>query len=72
MDEETTWLPTRQQFLLEELCEGQVSWATSNPWTRNLTSNELQFEAFKEYNIFIFFSILSAIPTIASNKLVLG
>jgi hypothetical protein len=72
MDEEMTWLPTRQQFLLEELCEGQVSWATSKPWTRNLTSGELQFEAFKKYNIYYYFSILSTIPTIASNKLVLG
>jgi hypothetical protein len=35
-------------------------WATSNPWTRNLASSELQLEA-----LFYLFSILFAIPTIA-------
>ena len=28
-----------------EFCGGQVSWATSNPQTINLTSGELQLEA---------------------------
>ena len=70
---EMTWLPTWRHFLLGESCEGQVSWATSNPRTRNLTSGELRFEAFKIYiNCYYYcFPILSTIPTVASNNLVL-
>ena len=32
--EEMTWLPTWQHFLLGESFEGQVSWATSNPYKK--------------------------------------
>ena len=46
----------------------QVSRAISNPRTRNLASGELQPVAF----FWIFFTILSATLTIASNNLVLG
>ena len=35
-------------FFLWELFGGQVCGATSNPRTRNLTSKELQLEAFKK------------------------
>ena len=31
-----TWLSKWQHFLLGEFYEGQVPWATLNPWTRNL------------------------------------
>jgi hypothetical protein len=45
MNEKMTWMPTWQHFLLGEFSGGQVSWTTSNPRTRNLTSGELQLEA---------------------------
>ena len=38
MDEEMTWLSTWQRFSWGELCGGRISWATSNPRTRNLAS----------------------------------
>jgi hypothetical protein len=41
-----TWLLTWQHFLLWEYSRGQVSWATLNPWTRNVTFGKLQLEAF--------------------------
>jgi hypothetical protein len=44
MDDNMTWLPTWQHFLLGEFSGGQVYWATSNPWTRNPNSKELQLE----------------------------
>ena len=42
--EHRTWMPTWRHFFEGEFSGGQVSWATSKPWTRNLTSGELQFE----------------------------
>jgi len=69
MDEKMTQLPTWKHFLLGEFSGGQVSWATSNPRTRNLTFGELQLEVYFFQNDF---SILSTLPTIASNNLVLG
>jgi hypothetical protein len=41
LDEKMTWLPTWQDFFEKEFSEGQVSWATSKPRTRNLASREL-------------------------------
>jgi hypothetical protein len=64
MDEKMTQLPTWKRFLLGEFSGGQVSWATSNPRTRNLASGELQLEVYFFQNDF---SILSTLPTIASN-----
>ena len=44
--EKMTRLPTWHHFLLGKLFGGQVSvsWATLNPWKRNLTLKELQLE----------------------------
>ena len=44
MDEKMTRLPTWRHFFEGEFSQGQVSWATSNPRTRNLASGELQLE----------------------------
>jgi hypothetical protein len=44
------------------------SWATSNLQTRNFTSKEFQLKVFSK----LFIPILSTIPTIATNSLVLG
>jgi hypothetical protein len=41
MDEIMTWLPKWRHFFEEELSGGQVSWATSKPWIRNLAFREL-------------------------------
>ena len=59
MDENMVHMPTRGTFLLGEFSGGQVSWATSNPWTRNLTSKKFQHESF-------FFHLVRRI-TITSN-----
>ena len=62
-----TWIPTWQQFWLGEFPGSQVSWATSNPWTRNLASRELQLEAF----LICFFSSCSSyqlLPQIALSR----
>ena len=54
-------------FCYGEFSRGQVSWPTSKPHIRNLTSRELQLLR----HLFIYFSILSTIPIVASNNLVL-
>ena len=55
-------------FFLGEFSGGQVSWATSNPHTRNSAPENSNLRHFLND----FYSILSTIPTVASNNLVLG
>ena len=52
-NEKMTWLPIGQHFLLGEFSRGQVSWATSNPWTRNST---LENSNFRQNKIVVFSS----------------
>ena len=41
MNEKMTWLPTWRHFFDRELFGGQVSWATSKPWTKIMASGAL-------------------------------
>ena len=63
----------RTFFLSWGFSRGQVSWATSNPWTKNLTSEELHLEV---ASLFSFskhvFLTCYAISTVTLNNLVLG
>ena len=63
-------------FLRMKFFRGQVSCATSNPWTVNLAFEIFQLEASffsKQVNkIALVFSISSIIPAVASNSIVLS
>ena len=41
MNEKMTWLPTWRHFFDREFFGGQVSWATSKPWTKIMASGAL-------------------------------
>ena len=58
-----TWWPTWQIFLARGVLQRSCFLGNLKPHTRNLVFGELQLEAFS----FNRFSILSAIPTVASN-----
>ena len=65
----TTWLSTRQHFLLGEFYGGQVSWTTSNP--RTLKAGLRITPTWGNFS-FPCFSTLYTIPTFASDYVVLG